>query len=341
MQKPSDIHEAAEAIYRLQRGATTRGEEAEIRAILLGFRGAELTRLKNLIGDRTDRHDLEGLLYYDIDDESVRAEILAHFAAVAAKEASDEVKVLCDIDDTLVCRLHDDRYPRGTVYPGAVAFLEALDQGPRDAPFSTGDLTFITARPADAFGLIETYSRGALRRAGVADLDLIGGTFGALLSHESMADRKVLNIKHYRELFPEYRVMFVGDSGQGDPLVGERIRAAYDDIAAVLIHDVVQSAAEHRERMAAKGLVYFDSYAGAALAARDLGLMSERGLATVIDRSRTELRDVAWESGEQRDATTLIVARDIAAAEAKYRPTPDAPRPDAPAPERRGPADRG
>ena len=238
MQKPSDIHEAAEAIYRLQRGATTRGEEAEIRAILLGFRGAELTRLKNLIGDRTDRHDLEGLLYYDIDDESVRAEILAHFAAVAAKEASDEVKVLCDIDDTLVCRLHDDRYPRGTVYPGAVAFLEALDQGPRDAPFSTGDLTFITARPADAFGLIETYSR-------------------------------------------------------------------------------------------------------AALAARDLGLMSERGLATVIDRSRTELRDVAWESGEQRDATTLIVARDIAAAEAKYRPTPDAPRPDAPAPERRGPADRG
>ncbi len=31
-----------------------------------------------------------------------------------------------------------------------------------------------------------------------------------------MAARKIANIAHYRQLFPEYRLVFIGDSGQGD-----------------------------------------------------------------------------------------------------------------------------
>lgn len=306
---------AAAVIYGMQRGKTTEQMERAIRDILRTRTGAELTRLKNLIGDRTDRHDLEGLVYYDIDDEHIRADILAHFAAEKAIEAAREVKVLCDIDDTVVCALHDERYPRGIIYPGVLALLDALDQGPDDDPFSTGDLTFVTARPADAFGLIEGYSRRALRKAGIADLDLLGGTLSALLSKGAMAKRKVQNIDHYRRMFPEYRVMFIGDSGQGDPLVGEQLHDRYGDIAAVLIHDVVQTPADKRAQLASKGLTYFDTYVGAAAVTRGLGLISESGLQRVITETRAAVASLEWESAEQRAAIEALVERDIAAAQ--------------------------
>lgn len=309
---------AAAVIHGMQSGRTPVEMERAIRDILRTRTGAELTRLKNLIGDRLDRHDLEGLVYYDIDDETVRTEILAHFHAHQPLDMDGEIKVLCDIDDTVFSKLHDDRYPRGTVYPGVLAFLEALDQGPHDAPFSTGDLTFVTARPADAFGLIETHSRATLRKAGIADLDLLGGTLGALLTKKAMAKRKLLNIKHYCAMYPEYRVMFVGDSGQGDPLVGEWIHDHHEDVAAVLIHDVVRTSAADRARKAHLGVQYFDTYVGAALEARDRDLLSDRGLRSVIEESRSALSEIEWEEDSQRVEIETLVERDIALAVAKY-----------------------
>ncbi|WP_106849784.1 phosphatase domain-containing protein [Blastococcus sp. Marseille-P5729] len=318
------LKSAAAVIYGMQRGHTPVDMERAIRDILRTRTGADLTRLKNLIGDRTDRHDLEGLVYYDIDDETVRAEILAHFHAHQPTGLNDEIKVLCDIDDTVFAKLHDDRYPRGVIYPGVLALLEALDHGPHDAPFSTGDLTFITARPADAFGLIETHARRTLRHAGIADLDLLGGTFGALLSKKAMAKRKLHNIEHYCVMFPEYRVMFIGDSGQGDPLVGEWIWDRHDDVAAVLIHDVVHTGEAERASKSERGLHYFDTYVGAAVVARDRELISDRGLWSVIDESRSALNEITWADAAQRAEIERLVERDIALAAAKYPLTGEA-----------------
>lgn len=314
----------AAVIHGMQSGRTSPAQERAIRDVLLSFSGHELTALKNALGDYKDRHDLEGLLYYGIDQDEVRQQILDHFAASVPDDIGDEVKVLCDIDDTVFCKLHDERYPKGVVYPGILALLDALDDGPDGEPYSRGDLSFITARPGDVFGLIETHSRSTLRKAGIADLDLLGGTFRALLGKRAMAKGKVANIVHYREMFPEYHVMFIGDSGQGDPLVGEQIHEQFGDIKLVLIHDVVVSGDEVRDAAAAKHVTYIDTYVGGAVVARELGLISDAGLQHVIDESVAALATIPWESDGQRAAIEELIQRDIDAAVSRFGVRPPA-----------------
>ena len=65
----------------------------------------------------------------------------------------------------------------------------------------------------------------------------------ALLSKEAMAEHKVHNIDHYRQLFGEYQLLFVGDSGQADVLVAEHLVTRHPEaIRLVLIHDVIGQA---------------------------------------------------------------------------------------------------
>nr|NLI51346.1 hypothetical protein [Propionibacterium sp.] len=103
---------AAGVIYALQRGRTGREDEEAIRDILLATRGEELTRLKNQINARADVHDLEGLVFAGVDDRGIRQQILDHIAAEARTLSLEEAKILSDLDDTAICRLRDDRYPR-------------------------------------------------------------------------------------------------------------------------------------------------------------------------------------------------------------------------------------
>lgn len=70
-------------IHRLQEGWTRRHEEREIVDIFYSVHGEELTQLKNALNRRDDHHDLEELIFGDIDDESVRERVLDHFAAQA------------------------------------------------------------------------------------------------------------------------------------------------------------------------------------------------------------------------------------------------------------------
>lgn len=302
----------ANVLYGLQAGHTGGAEEEAIEAIFLGVTGERLTELKNAINNRPDHHDLEQLIFTDIGDASIRASIVAHIAAQAIGVEPGEAKVLCDIDDTVTARLHDRRYPRGTVYPGVLAVLDALDRGPRDEPYSVGDLTFVTARPGDVFGLIENHTRATLRRAGVAPHSVLTGTFSSLASHDLMADRKIANISHYHALFPEYRLVFIGDSGQGDVIVGELIWERFGDIVdAVLIHDVVDTPADVRAAWREHRIEAFDTYVGAAGLLRRHGLISADALARVIEQTRTGLDDVAWESPDQKRRIQALVARDL------------------------------
>ncbi|XVX20604.1 phosphatase domain-containing protein [Actinomycetota bacterium] len=306
----------ANVIHGLQQGRTGSGDERAIADMLLAVRGAELTALKNQLNMRTDQHDLEGLVFADIDDEQIRDEILRHIAAEAPVDLpARELKVLSDIDDTAFAKIHEKRYPKGIVYPGVLAFYQALDQGPNDAPQSTGDLTFVTARPGDAFGLIENHSRAALRKAGVANMSLMGGTVVALRSKDAMAGMKFANMEHYRRLFPEYDLVFIGDSGQGDAIVGEKILGEWPGaVKAVFIHDVVDTPPERREEQAAKRLYYVDTYVGAGTTARELGMISAKGLEQIITETRDGFDKVEWESPEQEQAMRAILERDIAAA---------------------------
>ena len=222
---------------------------------------------------------------------------------------------MSDIDDTALAKIHEDRYPKGSVIPGVLEFYEALDLGPRDEPISRGDLTFVTARPSDALGLMKGHSRETLTKAGLADMSIMTGSIFNLATHDSMAAKKVENIDHYAKLYPEYDLVFIGDSGQGDIAVGEAIVEAHGDVVrAVFIHDVVAMAPAEREKLAAKNIWVVDTYVGAAAKAHELGLVSPAGVKRVIAETNRLLDEMAWETPEQEQTIRSLVQRDAAAA---------------------------
>lgn len=309
-----DLHARAAVVQSMQLGRTGEREERLIARLLCSVHGEELTHLKNILSLRKDHHDLEGLVFIDIDHEDVRRQVLDHIAEQAAGLQFREAKVLSDIDDTVFCKLHDKRYPKGTLYPGVLAFQEALDRGPSDNPVSTGDLTFVTARPMDVFGLVENHSRETLTRAGVADLSVLSGSVFSLLSLDAMAGKKVENVDYFHQLFPEYRMTFMGDSGQGDVKVGEKLWESYGDaMDAVFIHDVVDTPPEERAARAEQRIWFHDTYVGAANKALELGLISAAGRQHVLDEARRQVDEIAWESDQQRAAIEALLDRDAAA----------------------------
>ena len=109
-------------------------------------RGLELTRLKSLLDDGGDHHSFFRLAYHDLQGV-YRTAVLQHVAAegdalLAAWHLAHPggppgvtLKVVSDIDDTLVCSGGhypagvDRRLPKGCPYPGACALLNELDAG--------------------------------------------------------------------------------------------------------------------------------------------------------------------------------------------------------------------
>jgi phosphatidate phosphatase APP1 len=226
-----------------------------------------------------------------------------------------DLKILCDIDDTVQARLHDDRYPKRTVYPGVVAFIEELERGGAASPGMPGDLTFITARPMDFFGLVENYTRDALGELGMPSHTVLSGSFLNLLTHDSMADKKIENFNRYRLIFPEAGVIFIGDSGQGDVAVGTRmLEIDREAVRGIFIHDVRQSPREVRDGWRDEGIIVFDTYIGAAAEARARGMISAEGFQRVIDEAQQELTAIKFPSEDRRRLVHDLLKRDLARA---------------------------
>lgn len=315
------IFARAAVIDALASGVTSEDEELAIRDIFLGSRGKELTALKNAIDAGDDYHDLEQVVFHDIDDEGVTAALVEHFAAQAAP--SGEVKVLSDIDDTLYRNWCDPRFPSKTVYPGIIGLHRELDLGlavtPEGQPSGRrGDLAFITARPVERSGVIESQTHATLRTLGVEHAVVLGGDALHLHSNEAIAARKVENFRRYRQLFPEYGFVFTGDSGQGDAIAGAAMVAeAPEAVKLVLIHDVVSMKDEERAGWAKKGVVVVDTYVGGACVAFERKLITADGLARVAKEGREALAKVAFgEDVACKAAREAELERDVARANA-------------------------
>lgn len=305
---------AARAVFvsTLQRGSTEQLEETMIRDVLLATKGAELTRLKNSLDEGGDHHDLEQLVFHDIDDDAVRDAILAHCAREADGAPSGEVKVLSDIDDTIYRNWVDERYPSKAVYPGVRALYRELDVG-ADEKGRPGDLAFLTARPGDRVGLVEEATIATLGELGVPRFVVLTGALLNLTSNEAIAEGKFEAFERYRRLYPEYGFVFTGDSGQGDHLLSARLMAERKDVTrAVFINDVVGTPPEGRSEWLARGVPFFDTYVGSALHAHERGLISRAGLARVARAARDDLRRIAFPSAEAREARRAELERDIA-----------------------------
>jgi hypothetical protein len=299
----------AELVLALQRGRTGSRAERAIVDVLVGTRGAELAELKAHIDASGDHHDLHQLLFHDIDDDALRAEALAHFAAEAAAMPAGPPCVLSDIDDTLYANWKDARYPKGTVYPGVLAFYRALG----------GALCFVTARPGDRAGVVEGHTLRMLRGRGVA-ATVLCGSFGHNIGNDRIAERKYDNFREYQRVYPERRFVFVGDSGQGDVAFGEMLLAdPSGTVRAVFIHDVVNTPAARRAELAARGVHLFDTYAGAALAAHRLGVIDEMAVAAVLSTTQGELMALATLDAALREARQRDIDRDAEAIAARRR----------------------
>lgn len=286
---PLSVDERVERIRSLQTGLTDRDNEQEILALFQAVRGEELRQLKRTLDDGMNSYHLLHLVYSDIDDEGIRAELLAHLATSAEGLDVRPIRVLSDIDDTIYASLHDARFPKGTTYPGVLAFYRELATADGEAPGVDGFVTFISARPGDRAGAVEAVTLDKLVEFGFERATLLAGTFSGLASHEAMADAKYDNLDRYRVLYPEYRFVFVGDSGQGDAAFGARVLRDFpDDVLAVFIHDVVNEeagklalSAEQRAEAAADRIFYFDSYPEAARLAASIRLLPAEAVARV------------------------------------------------------------
>ncbi len=93
-------------------------------------------------------------------------------------------------------------------------------------------------------GIFEDFSHRQLEGKGAPRAVLLCGNLTNLLTNEGMASKKFDNFKMYEKINPEFHYLFVGDSGQGDVILGERMLAtdAVDGwtrrVALILIHDV-------------------------------------------------------------------------------------------------------
>ncbi|WP_394838237.1 App1 family protein [Pendulispora rubella] len=301
-----NVAERAQLIDALQRGRTGRDEEQFVRDIFIATTGDALGALKDAIDDGSSYRDLHQLLYRDIDDAAVRAAILAHFRTTAGEApAAPSFKVLSDIDDTFYANWKDTRYPKKTVYPGVVAFYEALG----------GGLVFVSARPGDRTGFVENAAIASLRARGIAKCTVLCGSFSHLLGNDRIAAKKYENFVEFRALYPHHRFVFVGDSGQGDIAFGEMLLgdAEASGVQAVFIHDVVATPEARRRELAEKRIHLFDTYTGAAMAAHASGVLDLEGVSRVARATTEELAAVPFATPAQREAREAELDRDLAA----------------------------
>ncbi len=275
------LDDRIEQLRALQAGRTDAAEERQILSLFQGVSGADLRELKTRFDEIDSDRNLVHLVWSDVDDEAIRADLLAHLATAADGLAERPVRVLSDIDDTIYANWIDSRFPKGTTYPGVITFYEEMARAAGVDPAVRGFATFISARPGDRTGAVEALTLGTLQERGFPKATMLAGTFAGLTSHEAMADAKYDNLDRYRQVFPEYRFVFVGDSGQGDATFGERILKDFpDDVVAVFIHDVVNPEEgkepvpdAERQVAAERSLYYFDSYPEAAAIAAERGLL--------------------------------------------------------------------
>ncbi|TDH66237.1 hypothetical protein CCR75_002296 [Bremia lactucae] len=233
--------------------------EKWVRNIILRTQGDDLSNLKTYTDAKGDFHSMHKLVFNDVRDSVVRADILGHIH----REASVQIahmrlgtkrgrnrkhqawrKVLSDVDDTLYSSGGrypaglDTRYPRHTLYPGVLPFYRELDMGtvgPDEWEDNrVGNLVFLSARPHVYKDVSEkkSYAKFAAlhEMMGMHTLPTLlagnltsGRAFMWQGDLEPMAQKKFENFGEFYQLYPEFKHVFVGDNGQGDVRAAELI----------------------------------------------------------------------------------------------------------------------
>eukprot|EP00927_Polykrikos_kofoidii_P026889 TRINITY_DN23868_c0_g1_i2.p1 TRINITY_DN23868_c0_g1~~TRINITY_DN23868_c0_g1_i2.p1 ORF type:complete len:1905 (+),score=297.54 TRINITY_DN23868_c0_g1_i2:134-5848(+) len=251
---------------------------------------------------------------------------------------SSWLKIITDMDDTLECSGArwpagiDARYTRHTVYPGITAFYRELTRGGVESTRNdetvgyknAGQLVALSARPHIVGELVEQRVFKKFKTL-MEEHDL--HTMPALLTGtldagsrfvfsdgdddgmRALAQKKYESSEQYIALYPEFRVVFVGDNGQADYMVGKMISHYHPNkVEQVMIHQV-----QPREKTWGLDLreepnfpvAFFEDYVDAAICAatRPKPLISPHGLRRVLVAAAGDFRKITnWTSDAHREA---------------------------------------
>lgn len=257
-----DVWSKAMLLNGMQKYGVNGRRNEYVRDLILSCKNTELTELKSILDSTGDYNCLFKLIYNDLRSTAIRDEVLYHIAKEAAAARSVQrgavgLKVVSDIDDTLLCSGAafpagcDDRIPRHMIYPGALQLFKELDRSwtPEDP---CCNLAFLSARPhiykdvseSKSFAkFLDLFSTGRLYCVptllpGSLSLGLwavVKALFIAAHGWREVGERKAKMFEQYKALYGEYDFIFFGDNGQGDLLAGQLLVA--EDLRAREIAD--------------------------------------------------------------------------------------------------------
>ncbi|POM68110.1 Hypothetical protein PHPALM_15774 [Phytophthora palmivora] len=232
--------------------------------------------------------------------------MMQHIAVESLKVKEKQpnlIKVVSDIDDTLFPGWIDKRYPLHIPYPGVSDLFARLSRGL--AQNGNGDnvqpsITFLTARPRGWLSVGRYLTLQHLKSLGVPNVTVLNGTVKGLVSNQKIANLKLDNFSRFAALFPEFKFVFFGDSGQGDALLASRLlQTCPEQVLGTFIHNVNPIFARtgdggRKRNYAAEGVEFFETYAGAALAAHKKGLITAEDVLHVAALSEKELEEILF-----------------------------------------------
>jgi hypothetical protein len=253
-----------------RRDKTFHWEELRMERLLRSVDLKDLPVFKAALEYDGDYKDVAEYVFHDIDDKKLQDRIIEYFRTSPQQIG---IKVLSDVDDTMYANLIDERYPRKTskkpsVYPGVLEFYDSLKREPFE--LEGIPVTTLSARPNPIAGILEEgslnklveYSGGRLYPSALSGA-LLSSTAGTLetwlranahllpnkVPHEQedkIGEVKFENFVQFSKVYPEYRYVFVGDSGQADSLTAERMvtersREGTSRVITTFIHDLRES----------------------------------------------------------------------------------------------------
>ena len=259
------VESKAKLIRGLAKGPQEASAESTITHLFRSEQAERLSQLKLLVDCSRDGKDLLNIIYLFIQSADLRYDILQHFLGAAHKgDEPAELRVVSDIDDTIYSSLKDIRYPKGTIYPGVLELLSQLSPLPP---------VFLTARPELIASLFERVTHKQMARYGIEKCTVLSGSLPGLMGHRRMAEQKARTLISYRELYPEYRFIFIGDSGQGDMALAESLLNRRDN---VLDHAFIHKLAPDQpgSRSNHTQIHVFEDYPTAATILNSLGYLT-------------------------------------------------------------------
>eukprot|EP01127_Copromyxa_protea_P022039 TRINITY_DN773_c0_g1_i3.p1 TRINITY_DN773_c0_g1~~TRINITY_DN773_c0_g1_i3.p1 ORF type:complete len:1030 (+),score=162.50 TRINITY_DN773_c0_g1_i3:38-3127(+) len=281
----------------------------------------DLTEFKNRVDHAGMHRNLYKLIYVIMKQNGLgyKADLLRHIGnnippptVPHNNRTPQRIKILSDVDDTFLCSGGswpagcDTSYPLGIPYPGVFQFYKELDMGTNPTqtslPYPTSNLVFITSRPCPK-GHAETKvykrllsfrteKRASLHTNPILMTGEVTGSTKLLWGNMSdVAKKKKDNVMKYNSLYPEYKSVWIGDSGQGDYQAAV-LCLEVGAIVAAFIHKVTTLDKTYGYKGENKNIFFYDTFIGAALLAQKAGFIDEEAVARVVKAAKEDFEEI-------------------------------------------------